>query len=686
MSSIDKYGLWIYAIHRKDKRLLDKKYFIYGYTIPLDNYWPSLMNQEMKIPFLNGDPHELEIIEIQRMLSKDEYDKLLINLRTNHVFNREFNETTDLEIREEFVHRPFVLQFAQKYFHDINFHSAPESIAPFLSTVESFILLNKRKLLEEAIGKAELELESKDYINRLLWMLHQLKNRTGLDFENQSVVRIGNFESFNFPLGSISEKPPIDIIPNMDVDENSWASRSVTIKRKGRLSEAKHWVHIILRNGGEVVLDKIASLSPGEVEIIPFKAQEIISECEAWLFSDDSNEIIYYIKYVIMNSFQQISTPIVSRKRIIDKFSQKIRSDKKYEKYAEELEITETFGSKISTNIIGNKLSPWVSSANEILKHIKPLILEPKTGQLFYGRLEGEAKAILHLRKVIDNKDNSEVILTDPYFDEVAFTKLLIRLENQARKITIITCGGSKSDQRIKKISRLCNEYQSLLPRTFKLISLTHGNEHAFHDRYLLCIRENDAPYVYILSNSINNAANDAPLCVVKLDNVLAREVCEYLRGLEKGIDITAPDRNNLNILKIWPIIDNRQERNCYNQEGSFGRSYKFPFWETAIDWLLDLSPFNEHDREDLARKAGILLECECWYFDYENVKKKLDKLIETNSLPSNKEEIARLLASIEEILARTSEEWEVKENLTILLDMAMNVTTGLDLIKEIAS
>ena len=81
-------------------------------------------------------------------------------------------------------------------------------------------------------------------------------------------------------------------------------------------------------------------------------------------------------------------------------------------------------------------------------------------------------------------------------------------------------------------------ELQPILHPRLALINLVDGNRQAFHDRYLLLYLREGPSKVFLLSNSLNNAAGDWPFAMSLLAPDAAREVRRYIEGLCGSQDI----------------------------------------------------------------------------------------------------------------------------------------------------
>lgn len=658
------FGLWFFKVRRQPVKGQPIEQFVYGYSMPLDADYTFPEEDGSTSIFKNN----LELVVTRKTTTAKYHEKLLEELIRDRCFPSPWLEDSGMQENEAFTHRPFIFQFDPNTVREKYVTPVAESIAPFLAEVKSFVVLDKFAVLENALGFGDSDTQPNDNPQKVQWLLNELKAQTGLDFLNGSLTRFGNFEVFNFPLGSVLAKPPITVIPVTPEDKDNWGGNSTMVRRTGNFANNRHLMHLVLRNGGDVIFERIAILEKGDAESGPFEAQEDFYEHEIWVFDESGNRLLFHERLGYMRGVTMFTSLGTSRRQILDKFLQKMKSDRRHKKLADQLEYSNGSSIPLVSQVGGSRNDPWISAGIDFRQRVQPLIDKPRMGLWFHGRLEGEARAILQLRAMADGKPFkqdalSRVILTDPYFDTNAFEKWLIRLENQDRKLTILTCPDTKDRERIDGLKAACEEHINLIPPSTRIISLAHlahSTKNAFHDRFLIRVMKNGNVQVTLLSNSLNNAANHDPLCVIDLEDGLAREIYQYVLGLESGIDVTAPDRE-IKMEILWsPEI--RKEKLQLQSLEELSEGEGSSIWKTAVDWMFKSPDGSRRDRQKPTQDIDRIQYNNGWYFSTDAVRSRLQEELDSQKVPDYIEEATRLTVAVGEILARVVITKEVQD------------------------
>ena len=713
------YGIWIYCLERPENRegttqTIERR-FLYGYSLPLEKDYPLNKYEESKCYFKENDSQDLVFVEINQLVSISDHDQIVNNLRNENISKIQQCANWGIHQDINFARRPLVIQSDPDTIRESYPRLIEESIAPFLSLVESFYVLDKEKLLDSAIGAAT-SLSSRDYNSRLVWILNNLQNHTGLSFKNAYIKRLGNFDIFSFPLGSVHTTPGIDIIVKKNIQNNDVDPKGIFIKRNNALSAEDHIAHVILRNGGEVIFDQIHKLHINQKESALFEAQETISEYEVKIYGNYGKNLIFHERRSLVREIH-LGMNLMGNTRIIqDKFSHKLRSDNRLKDLAEEVENTSSLTPDRLSIVGSHKSDPWIVAGNNIANYVHPKIVPPEKGRWFNKSIKGEAEAILHLRKLSDEAANHTVILADPFFGEISFMKWLLRLRNHNTFIQVITSlpldtdfkpnllhkikfflsrifKGHRNVRNNKNLSenesiptliRLCKYYQAIIPSNLQIINLRRGNDQAFHDRYLVCIKNDGDVKVYMLSNSINKAAGNYPLCVVELSTGLSREVYEYLLELEQGNDISS---TNI-ILKrdvLWPQLDVDKDNKSTNRANQDVLETSFPFCITGLRWLLDDEKSSTTELINIARIKHFINDSNEWNFNKENILQRI-KADSGDVFNKNIDKASLVLASIGEIIARTPDGRSLLNDLSGILYNFLKRNNGYYILDKISS
>ena len=562
-----------------------------------------------------------------------------------------------------FQRRPPIFQFEPETVRVACYPLVAESPAPFLTQVESFILLNKTDLLRDALESQDNPLDPRNFNERLRWLLAALKTATGLDFLGASASRIGNIEVYSFPLETVNDSPPVKVF----VDKQGTTSdekktiekedgRCIFIQRKPKLDSQNVIAHIVLRNGGDVIYDQIHHLPAGEGLSGPFEAQEPISEYEVRLFTNSGKTLVFYERIGLIRDISiSLNLGGQGRRVVHDQFSHRLGSQGSLKSQANQVTSANTFSAERPFTVGGHKTDPWVRAQYAITRFVRPLLVQPEKGHWFPGGLKSEADVFLYLRNLAESTDNEKVILADPYFDAIAFGRWMLRLRNQSPQYQILTSFDQKRISGLELLKRLCLENQALLPPNLTILNIVCETGQAFHDRYLTTVKSDGNVSVYLLSGSLNKAAGDTPFCIVELETGLARTVYNHLNDLAQGQETDRPNVRELTCTPIWKPKDPKEalhlSASSYESELRKG----FPFWKIAVGWLLGTNETSSEVLREMGRQKGFFDEDRGWHFDPKIIKEQIHA--SPSVISSSIEDRAKSLCAIGELLARTPKE-----------------------------
>ena len=620
------------------------RFLIYARSIKVDtnSYISRVINEEEEcIPFAqaeNGPPWvSIKLIIKNTYQTFGQHEELLKSLRAGRFEPRLIGSIGNCS---EFpvIPRPVVTQFDAETLRHIKAPLPPESGISVLSRVESFWPEKKGNILEKAldpmqenptgIQKAEDEIQllsllsERELNSRLQLLVDELKRHTGLSFDDAYAERLCNIEFVDIPFEAhISDIPiTIDLEREENKDKQKEPSvRGIRIHRDHPLVDQDLWVNIVLRNNSEVLLDTIVQLTKGQEKSDAIKTEEEISEYEVKIFDPSlENRLIFAQSRVLLRLIQVTLLSQYGTKTYRDQLSEKL--NKARINAGERLEAASPFNPS-SISVGGHSLDPWVSDAQSLRRFINIHTSQSKTSKWFSRGLQEQGEAVSYIRELIDNPDNHEVLIVDPFFGVFAFEPIIPRLRHATLQVTVITsCLGwdpdveerraesavweEESRKQREKIANWCSKNISLIATNLRIIDIRSGKEQAFHDRYLAIVNNKGEVSVYSLSNSLNKMASKYPFCITLLDQAAALEVFTYLRGLEIGRDLAVKDSIDSKKLKMKIIWDSKGAReNVRAQRTQRLESIylfkegpsEFPFWQDTIAWLLknqSISPF----------------------------------------------------------------------------------------------
>jgi hypothetical protein len=690
------YQVTFYLVERRVDSDDLSRYLVYGRSMltNMETYLDCQVDrEEQRIPLTEDEKDSpwtpIDLIVQQVIYTQAEHDKFIQALQSGE-FIPPITGPKRQRCGFPVIPRPAVMQFDVATAHASSTSPTPESGFRGLARVESFwppdknaILLAALNPLQEKSKQAEpaqradepadeftkqreIILADRELNQRLRRLTEELTRLTGLSFREAYAERLCNFEHINLPLGTSLSSVPILVRVEREEDvKNGPVAHGIRIVRLGSIIEQELYAHVVLRNNNEALEDCLVRLEPNKQESEIIQAEEPISEYEVRVFDNSSQRLLFFERRNLIRNLIGTILLMSGTKTYQDCLSAKLNGA--LGPLGNRLQDASPF---IPDHIsVGNfKRDPWVPAARAIKKLIISRASRPRNSRWFPRGLRDQAEVLLYVRKLIDNPNNKEVIIADPFFGDVAFEKLIPRLNNASLQLTIITsCLGLETDhenagmtkaaqnetyithsgritrwlmaitrwlgwekdkgdtektkatridfstQQREWIIRWCRENSALISNQLRIIDVRVGEDRAFHDRYIACFNNEGDVSVYMLSNSLNKLAGDFPCCITELEQATACKVYTYLRGLEVGLDISARDNiggRKLDHVVIWDSGQASQQRRskCLElQKLADGGPAAFPFWQSTVSWILGIEKVEDRLLIERASEAGLI-------------------------------------------------------------------------------
>lgn len=387
-------------------------------------------------------------------------------------------------------------------------------------------------------------------------VLSNLQEQLGLPFKGAYAAHLGNFELFELhPWLDAPQPLLIEAIPNPDVDR----SRPQTLEfcRLPAFAAAPHIAHIVGRVNGEVVLDRLVKLPPGERRV-PVTAPETLDEFDFRVFSEDGETLLHSEQPRFINRIGFNLAPVGRQMTIEDELSNRAKSkDKGLGSRASTVIVHSSHRSMIGAPPPGS----WRKFAEDMEQTVATHLPSPSEDKWFPRGIEGEIGAIAHLNHLIDGGQISKAVLVDPWFGADALHQFVLRLSSQNVGLTILTSWTDidpdtneklpPGESPTAKLEAALAKLQPFLTPRLSILNLVDGNERAFHDRYLLLYPHEAPVKVFLLSNSINKMAGNWPFAMSLLASDTSGQVQRYVEALADGRD--AAKNRSLTINFRWP-------------------------------------------------------------------------------------------------------------------------------------
>jgi hypothetical protein len=373
-------------------------------------------------------------------------------------------------------------------------------------------------------------------------VLSVLQEELGLPFKGAYAAHLGNFELFELhPWLDAPHPLIIEAIPNPDLDRSH--PQTLEFCRLPAFAATAHIAHIVGRVNGEVVLDRLVNLPPGERRV-PVTAPETLDEFDFQVFSADGKTLLHSEQPRFFNRIGFNLAPVGRQMTIEDDLSNRAKSrDKALGSRASTVIVHSSHRSMIGAPPPGS----WRKFAEDMEQTRATHLPSPSEDRWFARGIEGEIGAIAHLNRLIDGGQIIKAVLVDPWFGADALQQFVLRLSSQNVGLTILTSWTDidpdtneelpPGESPTVKLEAALGKLRPLLTPRLTMLNLVDGKERAFHDRYLLLYPHESPAKVFLLSNSINKMAGNWPFAMSLLATDVSRQVQRYIEALADGRD-----------------------------------------------------------------------------------------------------------------------------------------------------
>jgi hypothetical protein len=401
--------------------------------------------------------------------------------------------------------------------------------------------------VEVLIGTAEGALER---------VLSVLQEQLNLPFKSAYAGHLGNFEIFELHPWLDAPQPfLIEAVPNPNLDNSG--PQIMEICRSAEFALVGHTAHFVGRVNGEVILDRLIKLPPGERRV-SFQMAEKLDQFDFRLFSDDGETLLHSEQQSFMNRIGFVLAPIGRQVTIEDDLSNRAKSkDKELGSQASSVVVHSSHRSMVGAPPEGS----WRKFAEDMEQRVAAYLPKGSEDKWFQRGIEGEVGAIAHLNHLINAGQVTRAVLADPWFGAEALQRFVLRLGSQGVALTILTSWTDTdpdtdialdpAESPTTKLEAALRRAEPFLTPRLTMLNLVDGKEQAFHDRYLLLYPHEHPAKVYLLSNSINKLAGNWPFAMSLLAPDVGREVQRYIEALCDGRD--SARNKSLTISFKWP-------------------------------------------------------------------------------------------------------------------------------------
>jgi len=526
MPDRNTYWIRLYTVERSGKN-----YFVYGYSVSAMDEISDWKKSNVSVP---GSAWKLK--QYNRFADETEIDRLRSEaVKGSFTVIVEGNEV--LLETVALTARPPVLAIPQESIA----RQSPKSFSGDLAELEAFWTLDKVALFETIFPENVFGADGKKYaIGNLL---ETLRDRVGIAFDGNESGRFGNFEIARYFSGDF--RRPDGLSCHVERANDGTMSLMVWIERP--LQEmADLLIGCRLFNGGTrelqtCILDEIRSCEVGKK--LFFTPKEPISSFAVSVWS--SGKLVACQSFGILRALSFGLHVSDSGNRVETGWSRSLPENLRQK--AESMPSGRT-----ERSMIGEGTSdPWRSSERDSEQFTLSGFSGETRGKFFTKGPESEVEAANFLVTLFLRSEVRKVTIADPFFDTIGLESVLIKLGG-LKELVVISSHTAPTGGKFQ-LASTCEKYRNRLPTNCVFLNLEAGEEKSqqFHDRYVRIEMESGSKKpteVWMLSNSLSSFAKYYPLTLVLVPPDVAKEISEYLTGLEIG----QVDGRNAKPTVIW--------------------------------------------------------------------------------------------------------------------------------------
>ncbi|WP_405125748.1 VPA1262 family protein [Pseudomonas marginalis] len=398
----------------------------------------------------------------------------------------------------------------------------------------------------------------KIYSSKLVeFAVARLNKDTGMQFNNEDSSRLGTIELLVFP--TLDDKEKDNLHASWDNNKNTFTVELDlnTRNEATKITSASLVIHFVNDN------QKIHSLVLAQHPIngvVTFSVNAHAELCdiidgvkfEIFIFTSDSPTGKLYCSYdVSYMRANTISTRIgtISGKSInFDWLTNVINSSPKTDRIKALQTINH--GSKATTSTFKSERGdPWVPSNRQMKSLIKEAFPEVSEGGFFQrfrdsGGL-GRIEFVEWIHRVVGSYQEHQLVIFDPYFEDVGISLLLPKASTGSEYIVITTYESGQPNPRIANSTQA---YQQVSAITDNINFKMYGVPNDFlHDRYII-VSDHTGKTIkgFHLSNSLQSATDNYPLLITIIPDDVLPKVSEYTHNLLQKSTLPT---NNLELL-----------------------------------------------------------------------------------------------------------------------------------------
>ncbi|MBR2409064.1 MAG: helix-turn-helix transcriptional regulator [Lachnospiraceae bacterium] len=369
-----------------------------------------------------------------------------------------------------------------------------------------------------------------------IWQL--LKEELPIRGNLNELSRINNFEIFSPLLPCIDAKEAIHWKVDCREKHGEKIPEYISVQLDHHFLQGEYLVNVQAYNTQNAFLDRTIQVYCGEEDIhlhLPLQESISLATVKVWQVNThnaDSN-LIYSSTHSLMRHIHMDMHLIHRTFQIEDAWTKKIDKTQSKENAKTDYKKGQ-YSSLHPISISDNSEEYWVSEEAAIKKEARLLLgtYHPlaEKGIFLPEGPESHLQFLTWLKMKLSTTDIHRVVLIDPYITAESINKMLRSISNSSIAYEIITdssASSHKDSSRIPNIKKMVGFLDVLQPGSLKIRTISTSKPF-LHDRFLFLLGKESQPIVYILSNSLDNVAEQHTSVIMPTDNQLAKKIFEY--------------------------------------------------------------------------------------------------------------------------------------------------------------
>ena len=408
-------------------------------------------------------------------------------------------------------------------------------------------------------------------------VVKRLNADTGLDFGGGDVARFGDLELLVFPALDDQERRLLSVI---------WTDARRALVAQFNPMQVPHFsgfhFRLSVANNAQIIYSGIASgerNSDGVFECSFEVGQQLgamTDNAELEIFgshSDHSREGTLCCRWRIGYVREaHLQGHMVGHGGSPVKFDWLEKTTRQVEPARVKAALTINRGNQgFASRVGGREADPWVPANRDLVSLFERLHPPKSEGQFFlrWGQSDGEGRLqfVEWLKPLLAKHQQHQVVIFDPYFEELGLRFLLLCAVPEADYIIFTSMpgkadtvapreGGTPALWCSNNLIANCEHNRHYLARQRIKLCIYGLKGGRLHDRYILVIGRDGLPVAgFHLSNSLQNATENHPLLVTPIPADILLEVEKYKLGLVQEAKAARSDGEIKNS-SIRPLFD----------------------------------------------------------------------------------------------------------------------------------